>query len=42
MLEAVDSIGDFAEAGRVLLGFAAAFIVADDGEAFAQGGGELG
>ena len=42
MFKAVDSLGDFAEAGSVLLGFAAAGFVTDDGESFAEGGGELG
>ena len=42
LLEAVDFFGDFAEAPRVAIRVAAAFVVGDDGEAFAEGGGELG
>ena len=42
MLDPLDFFGDFAEAPRVAIGIAAAFVVGDDGEAFAEGGGELG
>jgi hypothetical protein len=41
LFEAVDFFGDFAEAGGVAVGIAAACFVADDGEAFAEGGGEV-
>jgi hypothetical protein len=42
LFEPVDFLGDFAEPGRVMLRIAAAVFVADDGEAFAEGGGEIG
>jgi hypothetical protein len=42
MFEVVDFFGDFAEARGVMLRIAAAVFVADDGEAFAEGGGESG
>lgn len=40
--EALDFFGDFAEAGGVAIGVAAAGLIADNGEAFAEGGGEVG
>ena len=42
LFEALDFFGDLAEAARVTLGVAAALIVGNDGEPFAEGGGELG
>jgi hypothetical protein len=42
LFEPIDFFGDFAEARGVMLRIAAAVFVADDGEAFAEGGGESG
>jgi hypothetical protein len=42
LFEAVDFFGDFAEADGVVLGVAAAGLVGNDGEAFAESGGEVG
>ena len=42
LFEALDFFVDFAEADGVAIRVAAAFVVGDDGEAFAEGGGELG
>ena len=42
MFEAFDFFGDLAEADGVVFGIAAALVVADDGEAFAEGGCEVG
>ena len=41
-LEMLEFFGDYAKAVGVALGVAAAFFVGDDGEAFAEDGGELG
>jgi hypothetical protein len=41
LLEVLDFFGDFAEADRVAIGIAAALFVSDDGEALAEGGGEI-
>ena len=42
MFEALDLLGNFAEAFGVAIGIAAARFVADDSEAFAESGGEIG
>lgn len=42
MLEALEFFGDFAEPFRVALRVAARFVVANDREAFAERGGEVG
>jgi len=42
LLEAFDFFGDVTEPVGVAFGLTAAFFVADDGKAFAEGGGEIG
>jgi hypothetical protein len=42
LFESVESLGDSAEARDVSIRVGATFLVADDGEAFAESGGELG
>ena len=42
LFEALDLFGNFAQAFGVAIGIGAALLVADDGEAFAESGGEVG
>jgi hypothetical protein len=42
VFEALDLFGNFAQAFGVAIWIGAALLVADDGEAFAEGGGECG
>ena len=42
LFEALDLFGDIAEPAGVVVWVGAALLVADDGEAFAESGGEVG